>query len=113
MSGIPFCGADVGGFFNNPDSELIARWYQAGAFQPFFRGHAHLHSKRREPWLFDQRTNQLIKASIKRRYSYLPLWYTLFHEHEATGVPPMRPLWMEYPEDQDTFAIENQHFLGK
>jgi len=37
----------------------------------------------------------------------------LFHEHETTGVPPMRPLWMEYPEDQDTFAIENEHFLGK
>jgi alpha 1,3-glucosidase len=28
VSGIPFCGADVGGFFNNPDSELLTRWYQ-------------------------------------------------------------------------------------
>jgi len=42
VSGIPLCGADVGGFFNSPNSELLTRWYQAGAFQPFFRGHAHI-----------------------------------------------------------------------
>ncbi|XP_057364594.1 neutral alpha-glucosidase AB-like isoform X2 [Daphnia carinata] len=112
VSGIPFCGADVGGFFNNPDSELLARWYQAGAFQPFFRGHAHLHTKRREPWLFDEQTNKLIKASIKKRYTYLPYWYTLFYEHEKTAAPPMRPLWMEYPQDGETFSIDNQYLLG-
>lgn len=112
VSGIAFCGADVGGFFNNPDFELLTRWYQAGAFQPFFRGHAHLHTKRREPWLFDDRTNQLIKAAVKRRYSYLPLWYTLFFEHEKLGVPPMRPLWMEYPSETETFSIEDEFLLG-
>lgn len=112
ISGIPLCGADVGGFFNNPHNELLTRWYQAGAFQPFFRGHAHLHSKRREPWLFDEPTNRRIKASIKQRYTYLPLWYTLFHEHEMTGAPPMRPVWMEYPKDAAAFAIEDEHLLG-
>ncbi len=45
-------GADVGGFFGNPDPELLTRWYQLGAYYPFFRGHAHLDTKRREPWLF-------------------------------------------------------------
>lgn len=49
--GITLCGADVGGFFGNPDSELLTRWYQAAAYQPFFRAHAHIDSKRREPWL--------------------------------------------------------------
>ena len=37
IAGLAFCGADVGGFFNNPDGELFVRWYQAAAFQPFFR----------------------------------------------------------------------------
>ncbi len=37
MAGISFCGADVGGFFGNPDGELFVRWYQAAIFQPFFR----------------------------------------------------------------------------
>ena len=40
VAGIVFSGADVGGFFGNPDEELLSRWYQAAAFQPFFRGHA-------------------------------------------------------------------------
>lgn len=53
---MPRCGAgaDVGGFFGNPEEELLVRWYQAGAFYPFFRGHAHLDTKRREPWLFGE-----------------------------------------------------------
>lgn len=49
------CGtnaADVGGFFGNPEPELLARWYEVGSFQPFFRGHAHIDTRRREPWLF-------------------------------------------------------------
>lgn len=45
-------GADVGGFFGNPEPELLLRWYQVGAYYPFFRGHAHHDTKRREPWLF-------------------------------------------------------------
>ncbi|CAN0877416.1 Probable glucan 1,3-alpha-glucosidase [Linum grandiflorum] len=52
LSGISFSGADVGGFFGNPEPELLVRWYQLGAFYPFFRAHAHQDTKRREPWLF-------------------------------------------------------------
>src|SRR5690348_5137237 len=37
IAGLPLVGADVGGFFKNPDGQLMVRWYQAGAFQPFFR----------------------------------------------------------------------------
>ena len=42
VAGIPLVGGDVGGFFNNPNTELLVRWYEAGAFQPFFRAHAHI-----------------------------------------------------------------------
>ncbi len=54
VSGIQFSGADVGGFFGDPDSELLVRWYQTGVWQPFFRAHAHIDTKRREPWLFGE-----------------------------------------------------------
>lgn len=112
VAGISFCGADVGGFFKNPDSELFTRWYQAAAFQPFFRTHSHIDTKRREPWLFDKDTLQLIREAIRKRYSYLPLWYTLFFEHERTGAPVMRPLWVEYPTDVATFALDDEYLLG-
>lgn len=41
IAGLPNIGADVGGFFKNPDAQLLVRWYQAGAFQPFFRVSCH------------------------------------------------------------------------
>ncbi|RVW28249.1 putative glucan 1,3-alpha-glucosidase [Vitis vinifera] len=52
LTGMTFSGADVGGFFGNPETELLVRWYQLGAYYPFFRAHAHHDTKRREPWLF-------------------------------------------------------------
>ena len=73
-AGIPHVGADVGGFFGNPDEELLVRWYQAGAFQPFFRGHSHQDTKRREPWLFNTTTTEAIREAIKTRYQFLPYW---------------------------------------
>jgi alpha 1,3-glucosidase len=112
IAGMGFCGADVGGFFGNPDGELFVRWYQAAAFQPFFRSHAHIDTKRREPWLYSPAEMGLIRAAIRSRYALLPLWYTLFYEQEQTGAPVMRPLWMEFPADSGTWAVEGSHMVG-
>ncbi|XP_056602114.1 neutral alpha-glucosidase AB isoform X1 [Triplophysa dalaica] len=111
--GISFCGADVGGFFKHPSTELLVRWYQAGAYQPFFRAHAHLDTPRREPWLFGPENTALIREAIRQRYALLPYWYQLFYNTHHTGQPVMRPLWVEYPEDVATFAIEDEYLLGK
>ena len=53
------------------------RWYQAAAFQPFYRAHAHIDTKRREPWLTPEPTRLLIRNAIRRRYALLPYWYVL------------------------------------
>ncbi|WKY16061.1 hypothetical protein Q1695_001054 [Nippostrongylus brasiliensis] len=111
-AGIPHVGADVGGFFGNPDEELLVRWYQAGAFQPFFRAHAHLDSNRREPWLFNDTTTEAIRDAIRRRYELLPYWYTLFYEHTLTGKPPMRPFWLEFSDDQVAYDEDRQWMVG-
>ncbi|CAO3661753.1 unnamed protein product [Umbelopsis ramanniana] len=112
VSGIPFAGADVGGFFNNPSTELLVRWYQAGAFQPFFRAHAHIDTKRREPWLFGDPYTSMIRSVVRERYALLPYWYNTFQEAHETGVPIMRPLMVEYPEDENVFAMEDQYLIG-
>ena len=65
LTWLPFSGADIGGFFGNPDSELLVRWYQLGAFYPFMRGHAHIDTKRREPWLFGDENTNLIREAIE------------------------------------------------
>eukprot|EP00794_Sanderia_malayensis_P020167 gene20167-22142_t len=104
--------ADVGGFFQNPDSELLVRWYQAGAFQPFFRAHACLNTSRREPWLFDKDTKLMIREAIRKRYILLPFWYNLFQEASTNGSPIMRPLWVEFPEETETFGMDDEYLLG-
>nr|AQW43007.1 aNeutral alpha-glucosidase AB [Nilaparvata lugens] len=112
ISGVSFCGADVGGFFKNPDQELLIRWYQAGAFLPFFRAHAHIDTKRREPWLFGPEATSLIREAIRKRYMMLPFWYTQFYINNQTGLPVIRPLWAEFPADRNTFTIDNEFLIG-
>lgn len=112
LSGIAFSGADVGGFFGNPDTELLVRWYQLGAYYPFFRAHAHHDSKRREPWLFGEQNTKLIREAIHIRYMLLPYFYTLFREANTTGVPVARPLWMEFPSDEATFKNDEAFMVG-
>ena len=77
------------------------------------RTHSHIDTKRREPWLFDKDTLSVIREAIRKRYSYLPLWYTLFFEHERDGSPVMRPLWVEYPTETATFALDDEYLLGE
>ncbi|KAM6032633.1 LOW QUALITY PROTEIN: neutral alpha-glucosidase AB [Chlamydotis macqueenii] len=113
LAALSFCGADVGGFFKNPEAELLVRWYQAGAFQPFFRAHAHLDTARREPWLFGEETAALIRAAVRQRYALLPFWYTAFYRSHRRGLPVMRQLWMEYPEDTATFAMDDQYLIDR
>uniref|UniRef100_A0A663LN60 Uncharacterized protein n=1 Tax=Athene cunicularia TaxID=194338 RepID=A0A663LN60_ATHCN len=113
MTGISFCGADVGGFIGDPEPELLVRWYQAGAYQPFFRGHSNMESKRREPWLFGKRNTQIIREAIRERYVLLPYLYTLFYRAHTAAEPVMRPLWVEFPEKIETFDVENEYMLGK
>ncbi|KAJ0002884.1 hypothetical protein NQD34_008033 [Periophthalmus magnuspinnatus] len=113
LVGISFCGADVGGFFKSPSSELLVRWYQTGAYQPFFRAHAHLDTPRREPWLFGPENTALIRDAVRQRYTLLPYWYQLFYNAHLTGEPVMRPLWIEYPQDSATFAIDDEFLIGK
>lgn len=75
----------MGGFFGNVDTELLVRWNQVATFYPFFRGHAHLEAKRREPWLFGEDATRQNRAAIRARYALLPYLYTLFWEAHTSG----------------------------
>nr|XP_033499233.1 neutral alpha-glucosidase C isoform X1 [Epinephelus lanceolatus] len=112
VAGVVFCGADVGGFIQDPEPELLVRWYQAAALQPFFRGHSANITKRREPWLFGEEVTAAIRTVIQQRYCLLPYWYTLFHQAHTCGLPPLRPLWAEFPTEDSTFTVDNQYMIG-
>ncbi|CAN0186025.1 unnamed protein product, partial [Hapterophycus canaliculatus] len=84
------------------------RRLQAAAYQPFFRSHAHHDSKRREPWVFGDPWTARIRSVVMDRYALLPYWYTLFQEASDTGMPMMRPMWVQYPTDANTFDMDDQ-----
>lgn len=112
IAGFPFAGADVGGFFGNPDIDLQTRWYQSGAFYPFFRGHAHIDARRREPYLAPEPHKTIIASALRLRYSLLPAWYTAFFHAHRDGSPIVRPMYWTHPSEEAGFAVDDQLFVG-
>ena len=59
LSGMAFCGTDVGGFGFDCTGELLSRWVQVGTFTPLFRNHSTIGSREQEPWAFDEITEEI------------------------------------------------------
>jgi len=87
-------------------------FFQAAAYQPFFRAHSHLDTRRREPWLLPAAYSSAIRSAIISRYRLLPYWYWLFFDSQRTGAPVIRPMWVEFPADRSIFDADDQHFVG-
>ncbi|GFP75844.1 glycoside hydrolase family 31 protein [Clostridium fungisolvens] len=113
MSGISFCGADVGGFSFDCTPELLSRWVQVGAFTPLFRNHSGSNTRDQEPWAFDEETLNINRKYIKLRYSLLPYLYDLLWSGETTGLPVMRPLVLHYERDKEVYEINDQFLFGE
>ena len=112
LSGIPFHGADVGGFAGDCTGELLARWTQLGAFTPFFRNHAAMGSVDQEPWAFGPAIEAICRRAIELRYELLPAIYSAFWEAAQSGLPIMRPLVLSYQYDGRVADLDDQFKLG-
>jgi len=110
VSGVPFCGTDIGGFSGEPDGELFTRWIQLGTFSPFMRAHSAGDTSEREPWSFGEPYTSINRKFIELRYRLMPYFYSVFWEHHRYGFPILRPLVMLEQENvsnhfrQDEFA---------
>jgi alpha-glucosidase len=112
VSGVPFVGSDVGGFTGSPGAELYGRWFEVGAFSPFFRSHSATGTPNQEPYAFDAETLDLAQRMLAVRYALLPYWYESFVAASETGAPLVRPLWFEYPADAEARKHEDEWFVG-
>ncbi len=112
MSGVPFGGADIGGFSGDVTPELLVRWFQLGVFYPFCRNHSRLNTARQEPWLFGKEVEDIVKSYLSLRYVLMRYFYSLLHEASLRGAPVMRPLVFEFQDDPNTYTIDDQFFLG-
>ncbi len=114
LSGIPFVGSDVGGFIGVPSQRLYTRWIELGAFTPFFRGHSAINQKDKEPWAFGQEVEGWVKNIISLRYELLPFFYNEFYNSTKTGLPIMRPMFLNYQDDDEcySYAAQYQFMVG-
>lgn len=112
VSGVPFVGPDIGGFIGRPTPELYARWIELGSMMPFMRSHTTRDTPDQEPWSLGEEVEDISRDYITRRYELMPYLYSLFHEAHQTGVPVMRPLWLEFAGDQNCYDVEDEFLLG-
>jgi alpha-glucosidase len=110
LSGFAFVGDDIGGFNGSPTPELLTRWMELGAFNPMYRNHAAKGSRDREPWVDGPEHEKIRKSYIETRYRLLPYVYTGLEEASRTGVPLMRPLFLEFPKET-ALATNGEEFM--
>jgi alpha-glucosidase len=112
LSGFPFVGVDIGGFADAPTAELYTRWLQAGVFYPFMRSHTTFGTPDQEPWSYGLQYEAINRRAIELRYRLLPYIYSAMREAAETGVPAMRPLFVDYPKDGNTWGMDDQFLFG-
>lgn len=112
LSGMSFCGTDVGGFGHDCTGELLSRWVQVGTFTPLFRNHSAMGTRDQEPWAFGIETEEINKKYINLRYKLIPYLYDLMWKGESTGSPIIRPLLFEYQYDKNTYEINDEFLCG-
>jgi alpha-glucosidase len=113
LSGMGFCGTDVGGFGHDCSAELLSRWVQVGAFTPLFRNHSAIGTRDQEPWAFDEITEEINRKYIKLRYKFMPYFYDVMRGTEEDGAPLIRPLLFNYQKDKRTYEINDEFMVGE
>jgi alpha-D-xyloside xylohydrolase len=127
ISGIPWWTTDIGGFRHGDPTtayfrELIVRWFQFGVFCPLFR----LHGVREpgpligseqtgapnEAWSFGEEAYELIRQQLELRERIRPYVMDVMATASATGRPPMRALFLEFPDDEVAWGIADAYMFG-
>lgn len=111
MSGISMVGDDIGGFNGSPSADLLTRWVEVGAFNPMYRDHSTKGSLPQEVWVNGPQQEAIRRRYIDTRYRLLTYIYTLADEAHRTGLPLVRPLFMEFPNYFD--ASDSEFLLGR
>jgi alpha-D-xyloside xylohydrolase len=115
LSGMAFASFDMGGFFgiprvtDPPSPELYIRWSQMGLF--FSHARAHGHTAPREPWAYGERALEIFRRYARLRYRLLPYIYSAALR-AAEGIPLVRPLVFDYPNDPATWQIDDEYLFA-
>ena len=106
---------DIGGFITpghveRIEPELYVRWLQLGVLGPVLRFHSAPNAGSRKPWDYDPDVGDAARAWLRFRNSLLPYIYTASRIHYETGVPTVRGLFLEHPEDPAAYRYDAYYF---
>ena len=110
MSGFGFWSHDIGGFEGTPDAPLFKRWIPFGLLS----SHSRLHGNYsyRVPWAFDEEAVDVLRKFAKLKASLMPYLYQAAREAHLDGVPVMRAMVVEFPDDPACTHLDRQYLLG-
>ncbi|KAL2814201.1 glycosyl hydrolases family 31-domain-containing protein [Aspergillus cavernicola] len=110
LAGYIFWASDIGGFEGTPPPALYKRWVQFGLLS----SHSRLHgsSSFRVPWIYGEDCSDVLRDCVKRKIALTPYLLAEALTGHRTGTPLMRPMFVEFPEDLNTYPLDTQYMFG-
>ena len=106
---------DIGGHYGGiEDAELYARWVQFGVFSPILRLHSTNNPYQdRRPWgSGNAEMLRVTRDAMQLRHALIPYLYTLAWRNATEDVPPIRPMYYDYPESEEAYRCPQQYLFG-
>ncbi len=110
LGGYGFWSHDIGGFEQTASADVYKRWCAFGLLS----SHSRLHGSDsyRVPWLFDEEACDILRKFVKLKCSLMPYIYAQAVKAHKEGIPMMRPMFLEFPEDLTCETLDKQYMLG-
>ncbi len=109
VCGFSFWSHDIGGFVMQTPEELYRRWLPFGMLISHTRTHG---APPKEPWLYNESFTDAFRESAEMRYKLMPYIYAQAKESTEKGLPMLRTLFIEFPDDPGAWLIEDQYMFG-
>lgn len=110
VCGYGFWSHDIGGFEQTASADVYKRWCAFGLLS----SHSRLHGSTsyRVPWLFDEEACHVLRKFVRLKCSLMPYLYGQAVKAHKEGIPMMRPMFLEFPEDLTCETLDRQYMLG-
>jgi alpha-D-xyloside xylohydrolase len=109
LSGFTFWSHDIGGFVNRVPEELYRRWLPFGMLTSHSRTHG---APPKEPWEYNESFNDAFRLADEMKYRLMPYIYAQSKYAAEHGLPMVRALFVEYPDDPGSWLVEDAYLFG-
>ena len=110
LSGFSFWSHDMGGFVKSTPEDLYCRWLPFGFLTSHTRAHG---APPTEPWLYDsKRVQDVFRKSAEMKYRLMPYVYAQAKECTEKGLPMLRALFVEFPDDPGAWRVDDEYLFG-